>query len=79
LCILNFIVTKTNYSLTTGIEDHCRCFFCGGGLKHWDPDDKPWIEHARWYQHCDFVRQCRGDKFIEDVQLNRHSTSPEVN
>ncbi|CAC5393832.1 unnamed protein product [Mytilus coruscus] len=55
----------------TGIEDHCRCFFCGGGLRSWEPGDQPWIEHARWYQNCAFVRNCKGDKFVEDVQMNR--------
>ncbi|XP_076113462.1 baculoviral IAP repeat-containing protein 2-like [Mytilus galloprovincialis] len=54
----------------TGSEDHCRCFFCGGGLKNWEPGDEPWVEHARWYQKCAFVRQCKGERFIEDVQAN---------
>ncbi|CAC5393830.1 unnamed protein product [Mytilus coruscus] len=56
----------------TGNEDHCRCFFCGGGLRNWEPGDKPWIEHARWYQNCAFVRNCKGDRFIEDVQTNNY-------
>ncbi|CAC5393831.1 BIRC7_8 [Mytilus coruscus] len=55
----------------TGIEDHCRCFFCGGGLRSWEPGDQPWIEHARWYQNCAFLRNCKGDKFVQDVQMNR--------
>ncbi|XP_052060935.1 baculoviral IAP repeat-containing protein 3-like [Mytilus californianus] len=56
----------------TGNDDHCRCFFCGGGLKNWEPGDEPWVEHARWYQKCDFVRQCKGDSFIGDVQTNKY-------
>ncbi|VDI50276.1 baculoviral IAP repeat-containing protein 7/8 [Mytilus galloprovincialis] len=56
----------------TGSDDHCRCFFCGGGLKNWEPGDEPWVEHARWYQKCAFVRQCKGDRFIEDVQTNKY-------
>ncbi|XP_052080524.1 baculoviral IAP repeat-containing protein 3-like isoform X2 [Mytilus californianus] len=55
----------------TGIDDHCRCFFCGGGLRSWEPGDHPWIEHARWYQNCAFVQNCKGDTFVEDVQMNR--------
>ncbi|XP_052080550.1 E3 ubiquitin-protein ligase XIAP-like [Mytilus californianus] len=54
----------------TGIEDHCRCFFCGGGLRNWEPEDQPWTEHARWYPKCAFVRQIKGEKFIDDVQSN---------
>ncbi|XP_063417741.1 baculoviral IAP repeat-containing protein 2-like [Mytilus trossulus] len=58
----------------TGIEDHCRCFFCGGGLRRWEVGDLPWTEHARWYPKCQFVAQCMGEKFIEDVQ---HGKDPE--
>ncbi|XP_063447554.1 baculoviral IAP repeat-containing protein 7-B-like [Mytilus trossulus] len=54
----------------TGNEDHCRCFFCGGGLRNWEPGDQPWTEHARWYQNCAFVRNCKGERFILDVQTN---------
>ncbi|XP_052060877.1 putative inhibitor of apoptosis [Mytilus californianus] len=54
----------------TGIEDHCRCFFCGGGLRNWEPDDKPWTEHAHWYPNCAFVRQSKGQKIIDEMQSN---------
>ncbi|CAG2233477.1 BIRC7_8 [Mytilus edulis] len=60
--------------VTAGIEDHCRCFFCGGGLRRWEVGDLPWTEHARWYPKCQFVAQCMGEKFIEDVQ---HGKDPE--
>ncbi|CAC5393833.1 BIRC2_3 [Mytilus coruscus] len=58
----------------TGIEDHCRCFFCGGGLRNWEPEDQPWTEHARWYPKCAFVRQIKGEKFIDDVQSNGYQS-----
>ncbi|CAC5385849.1 unnamed protein product [Mytilus coruscus] len=58
----------------TGTGDHCRCFFCGGGLRNWEPGDQPWIEHARWYQNCAFVRNCKGERFIRDVQTNNMQT-----
>ncbi|XP_063447546.1 baculoviral IAP repeat-containing protein 3-like [Mytilus trossulus] len=60
----------------TGSEDHCRCFFCGGGLKNWEPGDEPWVEHARWYQQCAFLRSCKGEKFIENVQTNVYRYVP---
>ncbi|VDI82130.1 baculoviral IAP repeat-containing protein 7/8 [Mytilus galloprovincialis] len=59
----------------TGIEDHCRCFFCGGGLRRWEEGDLPWTEHARWYPKCPFVIQCKGEKFIEEVQQGKN---PEI-
>ncbi|XP_063445573.1 putative inhibitor of apoptosis [Mytilus trossulus] len=58
-----------------GTEDHCRCFFCGGGLRRWEEGDLPWTEHARWYPKCPFVIQCKGEKFIEDVQKGQN---PEI-
>ncbi|XP_052061030.1 uncharacterized protein LOC127701244 [Mytilus californianus] len=59
----------------TGTEDHCRCFFCGGGLRRWEEEDLPWTEHARWYPMCPFVIQCKGGTFIADVQ---RGTNPET-
>ncbi|CAC5403112.1 unnamed protein product [Mytilus coruscus] len=59
----------------TGTEDHCRCFFCGGGLRRWEEEDLPWTEHARWYPMCPFVVQCKGEKFIDDVQQGKN---PEI-
>lgn len=34
-----------------------KCFQCGGMLRNWDPQDKPWEEHARWYPRCLFIRE----------------------
>lgn len=46
-----------------GVRDCVRCFFCGGGLKHWETGDDPWVEHAKWYPRCTYVLQCKGDAF----------------
>ncbi|KAJ8311086.1 hypothetical protein KUTeg_005731 [Tegillarca granosa] len=51
-----------------GREDQVRCFFCGGGLFNWDPEDVPIVEHARWYPKCVFLRQLKGDDFILQIQ-----------
>nr|XP_022287973.1 uncharacterized protein LOC111100407 isoform X2 [Crassostrea virginica] len=51
-----------------GYGDYTRCFFCGGGLRNWEPGDDPWVEHARWFPKCAFVRQNRGQDFIDLVQ-----------
>ncbi|KAL3883084.1 hypothetical protein ACJMK2_029377 [Sinanodonta woodiana] len=52
----------------TGINDVVRCFACDGGLKNWDPGDDPWIEHARWFSQCPFVKKVKGQDFIELVK-----------
>lgn len=51
-----------------GSKDQVHCFFCGGGFKDWEEDVDPWIEHARWFPSCSFVKQCKGGKFIQKVQ-----------
>ncbi|KAK3596602.1 hypothetical protein CHS0354_035879 [Potamilus streckersoni] len=48
----------------TGLQDVVRCFACDGGLKNWDPEDDPWIEHARWFPQCPFVLRVKGHEFI---------------
>lgn len=37
--------------------DAVKCFQCGGMLRNWDPQDKPWEEHARWFPRCLFIRE----------------------
>nr|KAG5685498.1 hypothetical protein BaRGS_009411 [Batillaria attramentaria] len=54
--------------LPNGYADCGRCFFCGGGLKNWERNDNPWIEHARWFARCPYIRQCQGQDFIDIVQ-----------
>ncbi|KAJ8922023.1 hypothetical protein NQ315_008662 [Exocentrus adspersus] len=47
-----------------GLGDQVRCFHCDGGLKHWDPHDDPWTEHARWFPNCSFVKLVKGQEFV---------------
>ncbi|KAL5018669.1 hypothetical protein ScPMuIL_004391 [Solemya velum] len=51
-----------------GFGDNVRCFFCGGGMRNWEPQDDPWVEHARWFPRCPYVMQCQGSEFIRNVQ-----------
>nr|BDV49824.1 MAG: baculoviral IAP repeat-containing protein [Penaeus semisulcatus pemonivirus] len=60
-----------------GIRDHVRCFHCGGGLREWEADDNPWIEHARWYPFCNFVILTKGELFIREA-LNIESSRTNV-
>jgi hypothetical protein len=50
-----------------GYQDYTRCFLCGGGLRNWEAGDDPWVEHARWFPQCAFVKQNKGEKFIQTV------------
>ncbi|KAI8745584.1 baculoviral IAP repeat-containing protein 2 isoform X1, partial [Biomphalaria glabrata] len=55
-----------------GYGDCARCFFCGGGLRNWEDEDDVWVEHARWFPKCAFIRQLMGQNFVDTVQeLNK--------
>uniref|UniRef100_A0A2C9JBI0 RING-type domain-containing protein n=1 Tax=Biomphalaria glabrata TaxID=6526 RepID=A0A2C9JBI0_BIOGL len=51
-----------------GYGDCTRCFYCGGGLRNWEDEDDVWVEHARWFPKCAFIRQQMGQVFVETVQ-----------
>lgn len=39
------------------------------GLRNWEAEDDPEVEHARWSRNCLFMVQRRGKSFIDLVQL----------
>lgn len=53
-----------------GVGDQVRCFHCDGGLRHWDPEDDPWTEHARWFSTCAFVKLVKGQEFVTACALD---------
>lgn len=55
-----------------GRGDQVRCFHCDGGLRHWDPHDDPWTEHARWFPRCSFVRLIKGLEFINACAIEQN-------
>lgn len=55
--------------MNVGQADSVRCFLCGIGLRNWDPEDEPWVEHARWAPECFYVRDNKGQEFINLVQV----------
>lgn len=56
----------------SGYGDCARCFYCGGGLRNWEDNDNVWVEHARWFPKCAFIRQTMGQQFVDAVQdLNK--------
>lgn len=54
----------------TGKKDSCRCFYCDGGLKNWEPKDEPFMEHARWFPTCEWIIRQRGRAYVEYVNSN---------
>lgn len=54
----------------TGPGDKVRCFYCNGSLNHWSPMDEPWVEHAKFFPRCGFLRSKRDPGYIEVIQKN---------
>ncbi|XP_029470222.1 baculoviral IAP repeat-containing protein 7 isoform X2 [Rhinatrema bivittatum] len=53
---------------TPGHSDHVTCFYCGGGVKHWEVEDDPLTEHARWFPSCEFLLQAQGREHFNQTQ-----------
>jgi hypothetical protein len=49
----------------TGIRDRVECFYCGLKLAEWQPDDVPFIEHARYMLSCEFMYLTIGETKIK--------------
>ena len=45
-----------------------KCFWCGGELHDWEPQDEPMEEHAKWFTICGYVRKIMGDDYIQKVK-----------
>jgi hypothetical protein len=52
----------------TGTKTIVTCFYCNGSLQSWGPNDKPIIEHARWFPNCAYAKQVRDDEMCRKIQ-----------
>ena len=57
-----------------GIGDRVQCFHCDGALKNWKAEDNAWVEHARWYGDCAYLRQKLGSDFVEWIKYEGTTT-----
>ena len=57
-----------------GPTDNVRCFYCDGGLKHWQPSDDPWTEHRRWFTRCPYVIE-HGEQLPTDRNVDSFHSS----
>ncbi|XP_011876982.1 PREDICTED: baculoviral IAP repeat-containing protein 7-B-like [Vollenhovia emeryi] len=51
----------------TGSGDQTLCYHCGGGLRDWEPQDDPWIEHAKWFEYCPYLVLTKGTEFVSNI------------
>ncbi|XP_045202698.2 inhibitor of apoptosis protein-like [Mercenaria mercenaria] len=49
---------------SAGMQDCVRCFFCNGGMKNWQTGDNPWVEHAKWFPSCEYLKLCKGEAYV---------------
>lgn len=73
--IINQLITSPQkliylFIFPEGCNDIVRCYVCDGGLQKWSQGDNAWIEHARWFPHCSYVRVIKGEDFVELVRLS---------
>lgn len=46
-------------------SDQTMCFYCGGCLKNWEPEDDPVEEHVKWFRTCKFIQKVIAKKQLE--------------
>ncbi|XP_070190664.1 baculoviral IAP repeat-containing protein 7-B-like [Littorina saxatilis] len=56
----------------TGDGDKVKCFHCDVLLYNWDPEDDPFVEHARWFPDCEYIRLVKGEDFVRDVKNGKN-------
>lgn len=49
----------------SGEGDRVRCFFCGGGLRDWLPDDIPLKEHQKLFPKCGYLELVSNNPMLE--------------
>ena len=63
--------TVTSYNNTRfhifSVNDTVRCFCCALTLRKWSRGEDPWIEHARYTEHCDYLVMTRGQEFVSNA------------
>lgn len=57
------------FSHFLGTEVKTICFQCGGGLA-WDEHDDPFVEHARWFPECRYIKSHKQRKPASIEHLN---------
>ena len=56
-----------------------RCWYCSGSLVNWDPFEKPWVIHARFFPDCQFLLQRKGISFVRQVHEIDNSRRRRIN
>ena len=58
-----------------GRDDSVECYHCGVALRKWNPEERPWEEHAKWRPDCAFLQLMKGQEFVDQVEHRRWLSS----
>ena len=62
-----------------GDSNRVKCWYCNGGLQHWEAEDTPWFEHAKWFPLCEYILQKKGAEFVCETTLQfQNLCRPEI-
>ena len=50
-----------------GKRDQVKCWYCNGGLQHWESEDVPWFEHAKWYPLCEYLLRKKRAEYVCEI------------
>ncbi|UJR14462.1 hypothetical protein I4U23_001459 [Adineta vaga] len=62
----------------SGVNNIVTCFYCNGSLHKWGPNDKPIIEHARWFPNCIYAKHLCGEKLYGKIQSSKKRILPQT-
>lgn len=57
-------------------EDCVKCFWCDVGLYKWEPEDKPWVEHAKAADRCSYLIFVKGTEFVCSIKYSASVYDP---
>ncbi|XP_071627282.1 uncharacterized protein [Temnothorax longispinosus] len=67
------VVSQTKETLATagfyytGSGDQTLCYYCGGELRDWEPEDDPWVKHAKRFEYCPYLILTKGTEFVSSI------------
>lgn len=68
LCVCMLIVNTATDKAVIHVCKRVLTILISSGLRNWEPDDNPWIKHARWSAECPYILKMKGQAFINSVQ-----------
>ncbi|XP_071089362.1 baculoviral IAP repeat-containing protein 7-like [Haliotis cracherodii] len=59
--------------------DRVKCGYCRGKVYNWACGDDPWIEHAKCFPTCPYIKLCIGEDVINDLLCQQNGVTSQEN